>query len=914
MNSLTTLYSLMNKKSPLRTILPVLLAVAIGSITPAPAAAVRVPDAPAIPQRLINQAQESGHPFLHGTLDWIRDLRRQVKRDPLEDRAERLMHRVENYMNDESSWYIGEGPFLPDSDFQPQYLANDEFHVYSQLVLETMVANSLNPNRQRINRLETEFFRLLDELAYDARVREGGLTEAPFGRRFMEMLTLATLIYDGIYQRIDIVDRHAPNAQIKQARDALAQRALESNSGAMTPLEQIHLGAALGTSTLFCIAIYPQEWRGAGNGSSLMPDLYRAVVMTRKGLNRLVTPSGELAAPLEPIGHALNLLLPWSLSMQQMGYAHVLPVNALPDLVRALEPHRLPLTPQIIEPHDQNPKHSPWVPPLRRIYPEAGEDFYYEIVNPLESAIAQHRAALEGGNQGNATSRPAPAQSAPPSQAGVNLQGQPVRFQRNVEEPLSIREQLQRYMLGGPDQTQPTDPQPTPIREPKPDAGWQNQSDLPLPTIWGTVYRLAQTSNPNFPAKALWEEMEIENDSHAYRLLFAQSAVDPGWQEKPRDVFLLDYPSLRCQVSSSKDLREPFLIATQSAAASVITPTLSIAHESFLLSENLSTWRWIHEAEPQPQRAAAREGIAAITPLQSSLYTVWQTDSPMGKTLVARRHHPGIGGYYTVVAHYPDSATRGRPPIRYLNIQRPENSQLVREETIRDWMMMSPAGTGSEEQELTLQQYQQRRRMERMGMAEQTSQHDLHMVFSPEVVDEIRPATGKIGPVAQISLRHEGNPFFYILKQDMPGQEMFELKYPTLPMTGMRILEWRNGAEWIAVKQGEEIKNPFIESDAELVIISHDETMDGTFYLMVNGSYLRVKFSPQQSEFEELISGAQEPFSVAWAQRTLVADRHPPKGSILLAPKVLAFESPQSMVKYGRKGLHAVVHEPDPSR
>lgn len=192
----------------------------------------------------------------------------------------------------------------------------------------------------------------------------------------------------------------------------------------------------------------------------------------------------------------------------------------------------------------------------------------------------------------------------------------------------------------------------------------------------------------------------------------------------------------------------------------------------------------------------------------------------------------------------------------------------------------------------------------------------LNVLFSPDSIKPANAFIGALGRILEADLAEPDRPFFYLSSVDLPGREMYEVKYGNIPLPGMRILQWKQGIEMIAIKTGGTIHNTFVESDADLIVAVRDTSMKAIFYLMVNGSYLRCKFSPTQREFTLLANTKSRPMTAAWCQRRLYTTAPPRSESRFYAPGVLGFECPGFMVQYGQKGDQAVVlgHEPERKR
>jgi hypothetical protein len=121
------------------------------------------------------------------------------------------------------------------------------------------------------------------------------------------------------------------------------------------------------------------------------------------------------------------------------------------------------------------------------------------------------------------------------------------------------------------------------------------------------------------------------------------------------------------------------------------------------------------------------------------------------------------------------------------------------------------------------------------------------------------------------------------------------------------MVEWQQGIDLVAISDGSTIENPFIHTDAELAIVIRDRSMKGLFYLMMNGTFLRAKFSATQEEYVLLADTKGKRTSIAWSQRRLYATEPPNDESRFYAPDVVGFVCHGSVINYGRKARQAVV-------
>src|SRR5690606_20754609 len=84
-------------------------------------------------------------------------------------------------------------------------------------------------------------------------------------------------------------------------------------------------------------------------------------------------------------------------------------------------------------------------------------------------------------------------------------------------------------------------------------------------------------------------------DSHPYPYLY-QRPTRSGFQPKTEQVTLLQYPEWDFSMFTMDSYRDPYVLVSQSAKNTIATATYALHHDSFLMSESGTRWRWIHEA------------------------------------------------------------------------------------------------------------------------------------------------------------------------------------------------------------------------------------------------------------------------------------------------------------------------------
>lgn len=847
---------------------------------------------PPLPNRVAQQAAEAKLPFILLDRKSLNHLWDNANFSPYNQKTTPLFHRADGYLNPRSLWYAGDGPFDADSAFQPARLTPKDYRLYQRIVIDLAAANAINPRQNRIEALYAESRRLMDQLNFMIAPQPDEPSEVEAFARQCELFAIAVLMMDSIHAYTEPTLMREINVRMQEHRGRLSASAARLFPGDLPPAVEIRVGVALGWSGLYHMTMLEdsRQRRTTATSSAILPEVYRAVQFVHNGFDGIVGENGLLGIGLDELESVLLLAIPWAECLKRSGYPFGLPNEAYVRVVEAIEAHRIPFTSQAVVPNGEPLAAAPWNPPLYSLEPPQPSPEYMQ--RPEEETV------IAGANNIGIPSILPP----PPSLQGVNI-----NMNRPGQQGLTLREQMERYGLGNPAPPSLPAPDPEPVSL---DAGWEPPESLPLPMIWASVYGLAERERPRFPALERWEEISEAVDLHPYSLFFPSQRLR-GIKDPPAKTAMLRYPTHFSALSASHDFREPYLIAAQGVNGVGLTATQTVNVEGFVYSEQGSTWRWIHESDPAEMSAYGASRMLdapsdepSVT-LSTSQFSVYETYSPMGRTYAVRRHITGVGSCYNVIAHIPSER---KTPIRFLNVERPPRAEILRDHNIPEWLVIKPQRFDAPFGELTLTEFQEISHRHRRGEIEIDLKQDLHLLFTPEAVSNVDAVTGPIGEVVEIEVVEPTQPFFYIAKLDLPGREMFDLKFPTLPLPGFRMLEWRRGEELLAVRQGEKIDNPFIDSDADFVIVSRDASMRAMFYLMVNGSYLRAKFSPQASTYTLLADAKGKRITAAWTQRAVHTNELPPSGSVFYAPNALAFECPGIVVDYGRKGRQVVVH------
>ncbi|MFB3788362.1 MAG: hypothetical protein ACE15F_18540 [bacterium] len=873
---------------------------------------------PPVPDRVLAEARKAGHPFLMFSREGFQLVRQNMIRDFFNDRSKEFVERVTGYFNPDSPWFLGEGPLGEGKDFHPIRLSEADFATYIQILSETVAFAGIEKRDWAQNGLKREVTRILEDLQSGEEIPRPVLSAAPLTKRQTFLFAAGLLAYDCVYGRFDTIDRHAPNNQINGLRSRLSAYAAGVNPEDLEPGERLILGTALGLASLFCASIYQAEW--AKNQpfpvQSLLPDLYRAAGLTQSGLHGLVSEDNRLLLALPELEPMLLVAIPWMECLTRMGYPYGLQEGFYGRIVRAFELLQLPAQFVMVQPYTPPRQHDPWIPRLVTLFPDVDPNMYPELQKdnqqktagvkpfvPFQSA-AEVRSATGGEDRFQI---PAAWQN---RQIDINRGG----------KPISLREELERF--GYPQKAPAPVWEATP-EESAPDAGWKAPTGRPAPSVWGSVFLLAERDDPNSRGGELWEEYGMDRDSHPYTFFYYSEFPLTGFQS-PRELVLSQYPEIQTSVLTTRTTQGDFLLASQAATAQLIMPTYAIDHESFLLADNSREWRWFHEIPSSTEAVSAspgdfpnspkpaRETVNPATPLNTSLFSCWTTYSPAGRTAIIRRHVGGVGSGYTLVAHFPDADPQAKQ-VEYVDFAIPGNGQGAGDpQTPGLYKVVPPNAQSGQQETMTFNQWQRQRRAERLSGEVTLPTGILNILFSPEAVRRAEASTGVLGGLLEAELADPRKPFFYILAVDQPGREVFKVKYPNIPLEGMRIIEWTQGIEMVAMKTGAGLKNVFLQTDADLAVVMRDRSMKGLFYLMVNGSYLQCKFSPTQPEYLLLADTKSRKLTAAWASRHLYTDQAPRSGSVFYAPELIGFECPGTVVKYGLKGRQAVVWENAP--
>lgn len=852
--------------------------------------------APPIPASLIERANEEGRPMLIAGRDQTRDTERRMRRF-LEERGDEFMMRVEGFFNPDSPWYIGEGPFAAETGFSPGALDDKGFLLYSKLLVELSCYLPLERERWGLHACQEEFLRLLDELERPLPGEPLSMTEPAVSPRRAMMLAWAALLYDICYFRFDTIDRREPSLRLKAVRDRLAAFARGPEAANLSPGDAIAVGSGLGLSTLMCLSIFPYQW-GDDDGLSasiFLPDLYAAAGLTRRGLYEWVDEQGRFTEPFERMELLLLAAIPFTQTMERLGYPYAAAPGAYSRLARQLERHRVPSQPLLVSTAGPDELRTAWAP------------LTYSVFHQLDLALydkpqSATRSVSVASQQDGFTNMPG-VMPRLPGTVSVNTR-------REGSGRPTLKWQLQ--MFDAVMNYEPSEPSETPAEpEPQRDPGWARTDMPPMPAPWGAVYYLGSREDNTSALAARWIELCDDGDNHPFSFYFFSAPR----QEAPVefDASLIQYPGANLSIYSMQQPRETCLIAMQTAQNTVLASTMTATHESVLFFENDMSWRWFHDiygaTPPAGPRSADGELIAPTAgihqpgpALETSLYSVWEHFTPNGRTLAVRRHEGTVGSAYSIFAHFPDNPATG---MRNFTLSLPEEAHTELGE-VGEWVKIEVAGDETADEVASLRDFQVMRALERRGRYSPDPSGTLNLLFSPESIRQPMAADGVLGEILDIEFTRPLNPFFYIAALEQRGREQFELKYGMVPFPGLRVIEWHEGIEVIAVNTGEGIDNPFVESDADLVLATRDSAMKAVFYVVVNGTYAKVSFSPTQRTPFSLLS-ADEPVTVAWAGRRIHTLTRPENGSVFYAPQINAFYADGEPVRFGRKRDQAVV-------
>lgn len=856
---------------------------------------------PPIPPSLVSSVLDVGHPFLLMDRRERLEIRRRMFDPPLEDGAKLMRGRIEGYFDDDSPWYLGEGPFERESDFEPMRLSDERFYHYTEIVMDLCTAHTIDTQREWVQKLQIEAERILNTLEDP---QWGAFHPARPDPRMVDLLTLTAYLYDTVYMRIDTVRRHEPLRRIRLLRDRLATAMMQQPMDDVTPELRARMGASLAATTLFSMTTHPSPGKqpDVRSASPYLADLYRAMQWLQSGIGGFSNDEGKLFVPLPDIHHTLVVSIPLLETLRRHGYPFAISSSTWSQLVQAIETQRIPASPTVIDLFTPDAT-TPWLPRVMELSPPLDEAY-----QESQSMGLIVRNALDTGSAPEPIPRPAqmsrPVEELRPEPPDIrSILNESIAWQRdgttNYQRGDIYNQMLPRLEVGSP-----TDEVVVPTQ----DASWSLETPLPVPRVWPVLYRLADQYSPSTTWSQEWEDIDETPPSHPYYLMLYR----PMRKRVPSEAdfrSIIEYDTRASSLAVAQSRRERVSLSTVAAADRVVTPSVSIDVTSFLMGHEGTRWRWFHEVMHEPGTASFQ--VPETTPVVSSLYSVWEPVSTHGRTLAIRRHPFGMNGIFAVVAHFPDETG---PHVSYVNIQKNEELNLVQDPNVTDWIQLrTETGTATGQRASRRESTRARFNLNRTT---ETSRKlaNLSMLFSPFSVREAFGGLESFGDFAEVRLQSPETPFFYIAHVDQPGFPMFDIKYPELELPGQRILDWSSGSDIIAIRQGDEIRTPMIESDADVVIVSRSEPLDLMFYLMVNGTRLRAKTNPFQREWTLLVDAKDRPLTVAWSNRHLITNRYPRPESVFHAPDVLGFESEEGMVNYGRKGRQAVVHSPSRSR
>jgi hypothetical protein len=471
--------------------------------------------------------------------------------------------------------------------------------------------------------------------------------------------------------------------------------------------------------------------------------------------------------------------------------------------------------------------------------------------------------------------------------------------------------------------------QPTPLPVPESyEGGWIMPKRELLQTIWATVYFLAAQEEPRASFRDFWSSNAVQYDSHPYQFMYWKTLPNTRIDERDTQQFVR-YPEEGFTLFAETTPYGDFLMASQASNVTIMRGTYVTQTESFYMSENTTNWRWVHEIPIMATKVLSASEIQTVTEtedyinlvqdrllsnsvqsaspmkLQTSMYSCWTTHSPSGKTIFARRHLGGIGSTYNIVAHFPNPDADNQ--LEYINVKMDPGSDSGIDPSIPGRVMIRPKEAIENTEPESIEEMRWMRASQRNSNDPFQTFGILNILFSPDSLGHVLQSEGVMGQFLETKIQDKNKPFFYITIVEQPGREMFEVKYAALPMPGLRFIEWNNGLEIIAINTGDGIDNTFVKSDADLVLVSRDQSMSGVFYLMVNGTQLQVKYSPRQRDWTTLANVKGDPVTVAWTQRRLHTASVPHEGSAFFAPDIIGFETPEGRIHFGKKSRQAVV-------
>ncbi len=853
---------------------------------------------PPVPGRIIERIEKENHPFLMASRDQFSDARSLLHRDMFQDRSDEFEQRIMGYFNSKSRWYLGDGPLGESENFHPGQLTDKDFRFYEKVLCEVMAYAGIRKEGWVNNGLKRELERLLDEIQPSVQSKTTENAGSAFSERDVRMLSLASLMYDMVYARFDTRERHSINNRLNQMRKQLVEDCSLVAPETFTVENRIARGSALGLSTLLCISIYPHEWEKEKRFSaqSFLPDLYLAITYTYSGFLSVIENSPHYSMEIEELESLFLITIPWCESLRRLGYPYRMQKDVYGRIVDAFETHRIPNGVGVIHPFLPKSLHDAWIPRSESIFRVIDQSMYEDSGDSVLEFQPFQKNKKDSSGDGSL--------KLPKSFRPLD-----VNIIQDGGRKLSLREQLEQYGYPRKPAEVTFEDEITPSNA---NAGWI-PPDLVLPVVWGGFYLLAERDNPESQAGEQWEQFALGSDSHPYTFVYYTEFPLTG-SNTERSHHLIEYPNINITMLAAQNPREHYLLACQIADQTLVMPTYAIDHESFLLSEGASQWRWFHEIPSSTDvesatldvevdfSGSAKNLVNSATPLVTSLFSCWETGATVGRTLVARRHFGGIGSGYTVVAHFPDAATPAKR-VRNIVASVPYEGRVFPSDDVAGLYRILPSEEDMPDRQMNLASFKMERHTARSGGGSSQSKTGvLNMLFSPDATKLSRVSSGELGKIFELEIADPDKPFFYLCAEEQSAREMFEVKFAMFPLEGLRVIEWKQGIELIAVNTGDEIKNSFVESDADLVIAIQDRSMKGLFYLMVNGTYLRCKFSPTQKQFLELVNIKGAPMTVAWCKRSLNTLSPPPVKGVFYAPEILGFDCPGYRVKYKKKG------------
>lgn len=873
---------------------------------------------PPIPNSIIETIYDLHHPFLLYDRKGFRDSRRLVKDEPFQERAKEFFARAAGYSDKKSFWFVGEGPFSASPSFEPMMLNEEDFSAYCKVLMDIAAYIGIEQERLDINRIQDEFLRILDQIETYTESNENGLA---FSYRRAQLMAVGALLYDMVYMRFDTVDRHEPTRRFKTVRDQLASFCRIKNMDDFSPHETTVYGAALGLSSLFCISVYPDEWERSHEFAvqSLLPDMYLAAQWTRAGMTSMVSDRMQFISPANTVDLTLLITIPWTECMKRLGYPYVVESGSFSRIANALQTHRIPGTANMVQPFLSKRSASPWLPldvPLFTSDPLAEQLIASATDVEAEEELLYPGEEPEEEKKDDSFSSKLNEQF---SNQGLTINTSPLA--------MTLREQLETLM-----QPRPDDKKKKPITPAEPqilEGGWLMPNREKLPSLWGTVYMLAAFESPRSPFREVWTDNAIKYDSHPYPFLYWKPFPKARTGEQGNKQFV-QYPLDGFTLFAETTPYGDFMMASQASRETIMRGTYIAQTESYFMSENTINWRWVHEIPVVATKVLSASEIqtvteteeylnlmhdrlqslpvSSITPelsLQTSMYSCWETESPTGKTIVVRRHISGIGSTYNITAHFPDANADHH--LKYINFKLEPGADTGIDQEVPGKLLIRPKEAKEHTEPISMEEARFMRNEKKLNENLLQTYGILHILFSPDSLQRASFSEGVMGQFFETAIAKPLEPFFYITSVDQPGREMFAVKYGALPMPGLRFIEWKNGLEIIAINTGSGIDNTFIKSDADLVLVSRDQSMGGVFYLMVNGTELQAKYSPRQRDWTTLARVDGEPVTVSWNQRRLHSSSVPQPGSAFYAPEILGFETPKGRIPFGKKSRQAVV-------